>query len=428
MSSHPALQDLLTFNSKLARLSMDKFPPLAVVRSQKFSSICPSYLEYKLHSHSGEGRLVMCMSLTNKRIDSISDEARHAIFQCFLCGGCDISVKLHSDIETVAGMYALRAESFRRAGPLPGHQKLLERLDEAGHVLPEEGRKGDWIREAGLEAGMNGATTLLFVGDRYALEARHRKTLLNLVDLLQRAGVSFGLLGDDEPSTGRVALDIGDEERFDRQAQRVAEAIRSSGAQTVLCADALDFNTLRAHAPKVVELGDVQVVHAVELLDQLVAEQKLVPRQQLAARVAYHDPDTLGRLSEPFQAWNGQIRKVMGQLITYDPPRHVNRGTHGVYDPPRRLLSAIPGVELVELQRRREYAFSCGDQGVLSAAGYAEFVRNTALHRMEEALEVGAEVVASTCPSSEDNLAAVAQDFSIRIENVINLLHASLAS
>jgi Fe-S oxidoreductase len=194
----------------------------------------------------------------------------------------------------------------------------------------------------------------------------------------------------------------------------------------VLCADALDFNALRAHVPKVVDLGSVKIVHAVELLDELIAEQKLVPRQPLRARVAYHDPDTLGRLSEPFREWSGELKKVMGQLVVYDPPRQVNRGTHGVYEPPRRLLSAIPGIELVEFQRRREYAFSCGDQGVLGAAGYGEFVRNTALHRMEEAREVGAEIVASACPSSEDNLAAVAQDFSIRVESAIDLLHASV--
>jgi hypothetical protein len=80
----------------------------------------------------------------------------------------------------------------------------------------------------------------------------------------------------------------------------------------------------------------------------------------------------------------------------------------------------------VELQRRREYAFSCGDEGVLTAAGWVEFVRNTARHRMEEAREVGAEVVASACPSSEDNLFAVAQDFPIRVANVIDLLHESV--
>jgi Fe-S oxidoreductase len=427
MSSHATLQDLLPFNGKLARLSVDKFPPLALVRSQKFSSICPSYLEYKFHSHSGEGRLVMCMSLIDERVDSISDAARDAIFQCFLCGGCDMSVKLHSDIETLAGMYALRAESFRRAGPLPGHVELLERIDQVGHALPEDGAKGDWIRQAGLEPGMRGASTLLFVGDRHALQPNHRSTLRHLVELLAASGVEFGLLGDNEPSTGRVALDIGDEERFDRQAQRVASAIRESGAATVLCADALDFNALRAHVPKVVDLGGVEIIHAVELLDELVGEGRLKARRPLTARVAYHDPATLGRLSEPYRPWSGQIRKQLGQLIVYDPPRHVNRGTYGVYDPPRRLLEAIPGVELVEFQRRREYAFACGDEGVQSAAGYADFVRNTALHRLEEAQEIGAEIVATACPSSEDNLGAVADEFSIRVANVIDLLHASIA-
>jgi len=427
MPSHATLRDLLLFNGKLARLSVDKFPPLALVRSQKFSSICPSYLEYKFHSHSGEGRLVMGMSLTNGRVDSISDTARHAIFQCFLCGGCDMSVKLHSDIETLAGMYALRAESFRRAGPLPGHAELLERIDRVGHALAEDGSRSDWIREAGLTSGIRGARTLLFVGDRYALQPRHRSTLRHLVELLAASGVHFGLLGDDEPSTGRVALDIGDEERFDRQARRVASAIAASGAKTVLCADALDFNTLRAHVPKVVDLGDVEIVHAVELLDQMVSEGRLRPRQPLVARVAYHDPATLGRLSEPYQPWSGQIRKQLGQLVVYDPPRRVNRGTYGVYDPPRGLLEAIPGVKLVEFQRRREYAFACGDEGVLVAAGYADFVRNTALHRVEEAREISAEIIATACPSSEDNLGALAEGFSIRVANVIDLLHASIA-
>jgi Fe-S oxidoreductase len=162
------------------------------------------------------------------------------------------------------------------------------------------------------------------------------------------------------------------------------------------------------------------------VLDRLVAEKKLVARRPLRARVAYHDPDTLGRLSEAFQHWDGEIKKLMGQLVVYDPPRPVNRGTYGVYDPPRRLLAAIPGVELVEFQRRREYTFSCADEGVLRAAGWDEFVDNTARHRMEEARDVGAEIVASACPNSEDNLAAVARDFSIRVANVVDLLHASV--
>jgi Fe-S oxidoreductase len=436
MSDHPTLQSLLPFNSKLARLSIDKFPPLSQVRSQEFSFVCPSYREYKFHSHSGEGRLVMAMSLTNERVAEISDEARHAIFQCFLCGGCDVSVKLHSDIETVQGLYALRAESFRRAGPLPGHQALLERMHRVGHALPEDGSRGDssrgdssrgdWLRKAGVEPGMRGAPNLLFVGDRYALQKLHRQTLLNLIDLLQRGKVQFDVLGDEEPSTARVALDIGDEESFDRHAERVAAAIRASGAKRIVCADALDFNTLRAHVPKVADLGDVEVVHVVQVLDDLVRDNKLVPRRPLQARAAYHDPSTLGRLSEPYRPWNGEVKKVLHQLVVYDPPRPVNRGTHGIYDEPRRVLAAIPGIEMVEFERRREWAFCCADYGVLGAAGYDDFVRNTALHRMQEAKAVGAEMVASACPNSEDNLRAVAGEVGIGVASVVDLLHAAV--
>jgi hypothetical protein len=62
----------------------------------------------------------------------------------------------------------------------------------------------------------------------------------------------------------------------------------------------------------------------------------------------------------------------------------------------------------------------------LRAAGWDEFVDNTARHRLDEAREVGAQIVASACPNSEDNLAAVAPDFSIRVANVVDLLHASV--
>ena len=275
---------------------------------------------------------------------------------------------------------------------------------------------------------MRGASTLLFVGDRHALQPTHRSTLRHLVDLLAASGVEFGLLGDDEPSTGRVALDIGDEERFDRQAQRVASAIRESGATTVLCADALDFNALRAHVPKVVDLGGVEIVHAVELLDEMVGEGRLTPRQPLIARVAYHDPATLGRLSEPYRSWSGQIRKQLGQLVVYDPPRHVNRGTYGVYDPPRRLLEAIPGVELVEFERRREYAFACGDEGVLERRGImrtsSATPRCTAWRRRARSAPRSSPRPA---PAARTTSAPSRTSFSIRVANVIDLLHASIA-
>ncbi len=426
MLRHRTIQDLLVFNAKCVRCSLCKFPPLAVVESKEFSDICPSIREYKFHSHSGGGRLIMTMSLINNRVDTITDEARDAIFQCTLCGGCDMACKFSTDIEVLEGLYALRAESFRRAGPLPGHKRVLDRIKEVGHPMFENGAKGDWLKEAGLSPAMNGKSNLLFIGDRYALLKERRQTLLNLVELLRIGGVEFGLLGDEEPSTGRQALDIGDQDLFDKQALEVAKAIKNSGAKTVICSDALDFNAIRAHIPKVIDISGIRVVHAVEVLDEIIRKGKLRPRKRLTARVAYHDPCSLGRLSEPFRYWEGEKKKVLQQLVIYDPPRPVNRGTKGCYEPPRRIINSIPGVEQIEFYRKREHAFCCGGEGMAYTAGFEEFVNNTALHRMEEAKAVGAELVATACPNCDTNLGYAAGQVGIPVKNVIDLLAESV--
>jgi Fe-S oxidoreductase len=311
-------------------------------------------------------------------------------------------------------------------GPLPDHERILERLDEVGHPQPENGRKGDWLREMGREAGTEGRETLLFVGDHYGLRPDARESLKKLVHLLEAAGMAFGALGDDEPSTARVALDIGDLERFDRHAETAARAVRDSGAATVVCVDPHDLNAFRAHIPKVADLDGIRFVHAVEFLDELASAGRLRPGKPIRKRVAYHDPCTLGRLSEPFRAWSGELVKVKGQLVIYDPPRPVNRGTGGCYEPPRRLLRTIPGLETVEFHRRREAAFCCGGGDAVEAGGYGELVARTAAHRMEEARAVGAELVATACPRCEANLGAAPGEHPIPIRNVIDLLAESL--
>lgn len=396
-----------------------------MVEKKDFSIICPSYREYKFHSHSGGGRVVMAMACHEGR-GEITEQTRDAIFQCTLCGGCDMACKYSSDIEILEMMYALRAESFIKLGPLPGHKEVLDRFDEVGHSVFENGKKGDWLKDAGLKPGMNGGETLFFAGDRYSIMSGRRKTLVNLVELLRRGNLQFGTLGDDEPTTGRMALDIGDFERFDKYAKTVSAAIKRSGAKKVVCADVEDFNALRAHVPKVADLGGVAIVHAIEVLGELIQKKILKPKKRISAKIAYHDPCSLGRLSEPFREWNGQMKKIMGQLVIYDPPRPVNRGTFGCYEPPRRILASIPGVNMVEFYRRKEYAFCCGGEGMTYAAGYHEFVNNTSLHRMEEARDVGAEMVATACPNCISNLGWATDKTGIPVKDIVDLLAESV--
>ena len=222
------------------------------------------------------------------------------------------------------------------------------------------------------------------------------------------------------------ALEIGDQELFNDLAVLAVEKLRASGATRVLCLDPDELNAFRAHVPKAADLTGIEFVPVVELLDRLVRKKKIRPGKRINAKVAYHDPCKLGRLSEPFREWNGKIKKIMGQLVLYDPPRPVNRGAAGCYEPPRSLLRSIPGVELVEFHRRREYAFCCGGGGMAREGGYEAFAANTAAHRAEEAASVGADLIATACPGCVSALKAAEGKAGIPVRDVIDLLAESV--
>ena len=108
--------------------------------------------------------------------------------------------------------------------------------------------------------------------------------------------------------------------------------------------------------------------------------------------------------------WEGVETKIYGQAVVYDPPRPRHNGANGVYQAPRDLLAAIPGVELVEMERSREAAWCCGAGGACREA-FPEYSAATAALRVEEAASTGAEALVTACSRCELNFAeAVAAD------------------
>ncbi len=410
---HKTIEDWTPINSKCPRCSLCKFPPLMVVESQEFSQICPSYREFGFHSYSGGGKVVLAMSLDQGR-GELTPEALQSVYACTMCGGCDMSCKYSSDIEVSEMMYALRAEAFSRCGPHKGHKNVLEDLARID--------KGAWMKKAGIKAGTGRGDILLYVGDRYAANPDKHATIAALYRLLQSAGVKVRLLGKSEPSTGRQALDMGDQASFDHMIKAALAAVRHSGATTIVCADALDLNAFTTHGPKVADISGLSFVPAVTVLADLMKKKKLVPRKPFPANAVYHDPCNLGRLNEAHIHWDGEIKKIMGQLVIYDPPRPVNRGAGGCYEPPRDILKAIPGLDLGEFERRREYAFCCGGGGLVQEAGYNELAANSSQHRIDEAKSAKADTIITACPNCVSNLAATGEKQSMRVLDIIDVL------
>jgi Fe-S oxidoreductase len=140
----------------------------------------------------------------------------------------------------------------------------------------------------------------------------------------------------------------------------------------------------------------------VEVVAGLVKEGSLEFTKEVPLTLTYHDPCHLGRQGEPYVPWDGAETKIFGQAVVYDPPKPRYNGAKGVYDAPRDVLRASPGVELVEMERNREAAWCCGAGGGVREA-YPEFNAWTAAERVEEARSTGAQAVVTACPWCERN-------------------------
>jgi Fe-S oxidoreductase len=407
-----ALDELRPLAEKCPRCSLCKFPPLVRVEDAASSGVCPSYEEFKVHASSGGGLLVMALSLLDGRSE-VTETFRRLVYGCHACGACDVSCKFSSDIEVQETLLHLRARVLSERGPLPGHAAVLDAIARFGHPLPAKPTPlGEALTALDLPR-RRGAPVLVWVGPHFALDPDRHATLRRSIALLERGGLRVTTLGADEPYVGRAALEIGDRHLFRRLAIDAARAIDASGAERVVCLSAEDYATLRADVPRVASLR-TRVEHVVEAYDALLAAGRLVAGRRVERSVTWHDSSYLGRLSEPYLAWRGVVRKVSGQIEVHDPPRPVRRGGGGCYEPPRRVLARIPGLRLVEMPRRREYAFDSGESGQVEAA-LPDFASATASRRVAEAERTGADLLATECPQGHRVLTTAAADRGGRI-------------
>lgn len=209
------------------------------------------------------------------------------------------------------------------------------------------------------------AEALLWVGCAPAFDERARNIARATVRLLRTAGVRFAVLGPEEQCTGDAARRAGNEYLFQMLAQANVETLNRYNVRRIVTMCPHCYNTLRHEYPDFG--GRYEVVHHADLLAGLVSEGRLRPTRRLDATVVYHDSCYLGRYN-------------------------------GLYESPRKLLEAIPGV------RRVEAAMS-GDRGMCCGAGGAQMFKeeeageqrvNTA--RLEQLAAVRPDVIASACP------------------------------
>ncbi len=249
-------------------------------------------------------------------------------------------------------------------GPPEPLKQIDRRVAEKHNVFgARPDRRARWA--AGLDLPRTGEL-LYFAG----CHASYPKPEIarSVVALLRTAGLDIAYLGEDEWCCGVVQWHDGSVEIARALAEHNVEAIRRSGARRVVTACAECLKSLKIEYPALVGKLPFDVVHVSEVLAELVAGGKIVPQRAPGERkITYHDPCQLGRYCN-------------------------------IYDPPRKLLTGIPGVELVEMRRHRGNAWCCGHGADMVKSMDPGMAAAIAADRMSEARETGAEAIVTACP------------------------------
>jgi len=301
------------------------------------------------------------------------------LWSCVTCGACVEQCPV--DIEHVDHVVDMRRYQVLIESAFPnelnGLFKNLEKNSNPWGLAPR--LRMDWAKGLSFEVKQVGADVedlgeveyLFWVGCAGAYEDRQKKTTVAIAELLHEAGVEFAVLGDGEACTGDSARRSGNEFLFQQLAMQNVEVLNESKATKIVVSCAHCFNTIQNEYPQLG--GHYQVVHHTQLLNRLVREKKLTPVAPLEGGPA----DATG-------------------AVTYHDPCYIGRH-NGIYEPPRELIGALPGVELREMPRHAERSFCCGAGG---ARMWMEekLGRRINTTRTEEAVATGADTIAVGCP------------------------------
>ena len=423
-----ALEEYRTTMLRCNRCTYCKWIPFDQIKSWRFSKGCPSIDYNKFQSYAAGGRMAAALSLLEGRSD-YSDRFTDITFNCLLCGSCDVACKVcRYNMELLETMHELRFKLVEDGQILPEHMLTIESLRKEDNMLMKpKADRGKWAEGLNIKLlTEEKADVVLHVGCRLSYDDEPWKKARIAANLLKKAGVDFGIMGKDEACCGGQAFRIGYRGEFTKYAENNRDAWTNAGVKTVVTACSDCYHTFKRLYPQAG--SKFEVLHMVEFIERLIGQGKLQLTKSVPMKVTYHDPCHLGRQGEPYVPWKGKEKKIYGQIVIYDPPRPRYNGAGGIYEPPRNVLRAIPGLALVEMERIKEYAWCCGAGGGVVDA-FPEFSSWTAGERIEEARATGAEAIVSACPWCEKNFTQAMDEggADMKVYDVLELVELAIS-
>jgi heterodisulfide reductase subunit D len=416
-------------NAPAPKINIDKFSPRqlmeldACTRCGECSNWCPAYDQDPREPLTPRGRATLFKDIiarqhgvfsadsflgkltgkkpvTNTEMEIFSKD----LYACSTCMQCHFVCPVA--IDTVELWERIR-ETIVDAGcgPLPDQKALVINTKNYDNPWAQpRSSRGRWakmakkkkrIKDVPKDISKKSAEVLYYVGCTASYDNNVEEVGINTTMIFEHAGVDFGMLGSKEKCCGSVLLRMGDKESFVRISSENIEQFNGLGIKTLVTSCAGCLKTIKEDYKKVGKLN-FEVKHTLEHVVDLIKEGNLKLKKPVNLKVTYHDPCHLGRHA-------------------------------GIFDAPRELLSLIPGIEFVEMERNRENSRCCGAGGGLKS-GYPDMQNLISQKRVDDALETGATELVSACPFCYQGLQVgiQAMDAPIKMRDITELVCMAL--
>ncbi len=320
------------------------------------------------------------------------------IWLCTQCNSCTLFCpKLVGCANSILDDHSLLVE----AGDIPKTVKdVLESVYKYHNPMgTHQSKRMDWAKDLNIKTypATTKADVLLFTCCSNTYDMRNQETAKNMTEILNKLGVDFATLGSEEWCCGDHMLRMGEKGLFEELALHNMDMFQKLNTQKIVTISPHCYNTFKNDKPYADSKLNVQ--HYTQFLAEAIKQGKIKPAKPVKRKVAYHDPCFLGKRND-------------------------------IYDAPRQVLQAIPGLELVEMKRTKQSSFCCGGGAGRVWTEDAPSEKRPCVNRVKEALDLRVDTVAVACPycitTLEDAVKVLDVEDKIVVKDILELLKEAL--
>ncbi|RLC05561.1 MAG: Fe-S oxidoreductase [Deltaproteobacteria bacterium] len=288
------------------------------------------------------------------------------LWRCTTCGTCpaqcprgvkqiDVAVALRR-VATEYDIFPASVKSARTA--------RSSLISEGNPLQGDRKKRSEWAKGLPVKPYAEGMEALYFVGCYFSYDPRMKKVAVATANILNKAGVAFGILGEKENCCGESIRKTGSEEVFKNLAKENIKTFIDNGVKKVIVSSPHCYHTFKNEYPEF--MVNFEVVHMSQYILELINEGRLELKGEFSKKVTYHDPCYLGRHND-------------------------------VYEEPRALLKKVTGLQLIEMEAHGKNSLCCGGGGGRIWMDTPQEERFSDI-RLKQAKDVEAQVLATACP------------------------------